>query len=285
MAITITASERRLLKSVNIPPRPETLILVSKEAKQAEPDVSVIAKAIAADVGISAAVLQVVNSAAFRRARDIDSIHQAVMTLGFKRVFPIVRAVALKSALQQNEQLANFWDYNERVAAASMLVAEQLGRSAAKDHVYMLGLFQAAGIPVMMSAFSDYDEILERSDELPWHRLIEEERSRYDTTHTTVGALLAQQWSLPKVLVEVIYYLHEHEDVYLSGELDSLGVDLLSMVKIGRYIADLSFRPDAAEADWERVRDTILARFYLEDYALEELVADIQERLSATSAA
>lgn len=280
MAIVITRAEKQLLQSVSIPPRPETLLKISAEAKRDEPDVSVVAEAIAADMGISAAVLQVVNSAAFRRVREIESIQQAVMTLGFRRVFPIVRAVALKSALSNHALLENFWDYNERVAAASVLVAERLGKTPLRDHVYMLGLFQGAGIPVMLAAFDDYDTIFERSQEESWDQLLKEERKRYQTTHTTVGALLAQQWRLPKLLVEVIYYLHEDEGIFESDDLDSLGLDLLGMVKIGRYIADQQDREEAGRAEWLSVQDAVLNHFQLDDYQLEEMLSEINEELN-----
>lgn len=280
MAIVITRAEKQLLQSVSIPPRPETLLKISAEAKKDEPDVSVVAEAIAADMGISAAVLQVVNSAAFRRVREIESIQQAVMTLGFRRVFPIVRAVALKSALSNHALLENFWDYNERVAAASVLVAERLGKNPLRDHVYMLGLFQGAGIPVMLAAFDDYDTIFERSQDESWDQLLKEERERYDTTHTTVGALLAQQWRLPKLLVEVIYYLHEEEGIFESDDLDALGLDLLGVVKIGRYIADQQEREEAGRQEWLSVQDAVLNHFQLDDYQLEEMLSEINEELN-----
>ncbi|RUO64919.1 HD-like signal output (HDOD) domain, no enzymatic activity [Pseudidiomarina planktonica] len=280
MAIVITKAEKQLLQSVSIPPRPETLLKISAEAKKDEPDVSVVAEAIAADMGISAAVLQVVNSAAFRRVREIESIQQAVMTLGFRRVFPIVRAVALKSALSNHALLENFWDYNERVAAASVLVAERLGKNPLRDHVYMLGLFQGAGIPVMLAAFDDYDTIFERSQDESWDQLLKEERERYQTTHTTVGALLAQQWRLPKLLVEVIYYLHEEEGIFESDDLDALGLDLLGVVKIGRYIADQQERQEAGRQEWLSVQDAVLNHFQLDDYQLEEMLSEINEELN-----
>jgi len=279
MAIVITRTEKEILQSVSIPPRPETLLKVSAEAKKDEPNVSVIADAIASDVGISAAVLQVVNSAAFRRAREIESIQQAVMTLGFKRVFPIVRAVALKSALSNHALLENFWDYNETIASASVMVAERLGKPHLKDHVYMLGLFQGAGIPVMLAAFDDYGVLFERAQEESWDVLLKEERRQYQTTHSTIGALLAQQWRLPKVLVEVIYYLHEDEGIFDSGELDSLGLDLLGIVKLGRYLADLKVRESAGVAEWQVIQDAVLNHFQLEDYQLEDMVSDITEEM------
>ena len=99
MAIAITPQEKKILAQVSIPPRPHALIKITQEAKKEEPNVRLIAETIAADVAIAAAVLQVVNSAAFARRKKIDSLQQAVMTLGIKRIFPLVKAVALKSAL------------------------------------------------------------------------------------------------------------------------------------------------------------------------------------------
>lgn len=87
MAISITAKEKQILAKVNIPPRPQALMTITGEAKKTEPNIKVIADAIAEDAAISAAVLQVVNSAAFRRAKSISSIQQAVMTLGIKVYF------------------------------------------------------------------------------------------------------------------------------------------------------------------------------------------------------
>ncbi|WP_281179876.1 HDOD domain-containing protein [Pseudoalteromonas byunsanensis] len=91
-----------------MPPRPEALIEFSHEAKKPEPNIGTIAKILHSDVGISAAVLQVVNSAAFRRAREIDSIDQAIMTLGLKRLVPLVKAVALRATVGQNTEIAQW---------------------------------------------------------------------------------------------------------------------------------------------------------------------------------
>ena len=43
MAIVITAQEKKILASVSIPPRPQALMKIAQEAKQAEPNVKVIA--------------------------------------------------------------------------------------------------------------------------------------------------------------------------------------------------------------------------------------------------
>lgn len=280
MAIEITKAEKQLLQRVNIPPRPQTLLTVSSEAKKEEPDVTVIAESISADMSIAAAVLQVVNSAAYRRAKEVDSIQQAVMTLGFRRVFPIVRAVALKSALTSDYDLNEFWRYNEWVASACVLVAESIGRPELRDHAYMLGLFQSSGIPVMLAEFDDYADLLNASASTPWSTVQKKEQELFNTTHTTIGALLAQQWKLPKIVVEVIYYLFDDSSIFThSGELDSLTLDLLGILKIARYAVDMRTRSLAGEDEWQQVQDGVLEHFQIDEFKVEEMLQIVHDEL------
>ncbi|AVJ56481.1 histidine kinase [Idiomarina sp. OT37-5b] len=280
MAIVITAAEKKLLQNVSIPPRPQTLLTVSAEAKKEDPDVSVIADAIAADVGIAAAVLQVVNSAAYRRRQTIDSIQQAVMILGFRRVFPIVRAVALKRALSGNYDLSEFWRYNEWVASACAVVADSVGLSSVKDHAYMLGLFQNSGIAVMLEQFDDYADFVRRADSTSWYELQEQEQRQFDTSHTTIGALLAQQWKLPSLLVEAIYYLYDDSSVLSSdSELHPVAINLVSIAKLAKYAVDLRTRSLAGKAEWQQVEDVVMTRLKLDEVEVETLVAEVQDAL------
>lgn len=280
MAIVITAAEKKLLHNVSIPPRPQTLLTVSAEAKKPEPDVGAIADAIAADVGIASAVLQVVNSAAYRRSQRIDSIQQAVMTLGFKRVFPIVRAVALKRAIASDHDLSEFWRYNDWVAGACAVVAEATSNTAIKDHVYMLGLFQNSGIPIMLQQFEDYSAFAKRAESESWYQLQEDELAEFDTSHTTLGAVLAQQWKLPNILVEAIYYLYDDSSIFRNDSpLHPVAVDLLAIAKLAQYAVDLRTRSLAGHAEWEVVEDSVMEHLALDEVEVESIVADVHEAL------
>lgn len=281
MAIRITALEKKILQNVSIPPRPESLLKVSSEAKKPEPDVSVIAQAIAGDVGISAAVLQVVNSAAFRRAREIESIDQAVMVLGLKRVFPIVKAVALKSAMPENALLSEFWENANAIASACTLVCKQIEKPQLGDNAYMLGLFHTAGIPVMLQNFDSYDQVLALAQVQGWdYRVIDKEREGFNTAHTTIGALLGQQWKLPKDLVEVIYYQHDTSGIFSSSELSKVGLWMLAILKIARHVALDVVKGKSESAEWDLVRDQILEFFKWEDDELQYIIEQISNDLA-----
>jgi HD-like signal output (HDOD) protein len=189
MSINFTVAEKATLSKVTIPPRPQALLDISTEAKKPEPNVSVIAKTISSDISISSAVLQVVNSAAFSRGREITSIQQAVMTLGFKRVLPLVKSVALKSSMAQSAQLDSFWQQASLIATACSKVAKALNKAKLVDHVYMLGLFHNAGIPIMLLEFPNYGELLKQANDLGWQKLTELECEKFGTSHTTISTM------------------------------------------------------------------------------------------------
>lgn len=126
MAISLTQQEKLILKTVSIPPRPQALLQFSEEAKLPEPNITKISEILQSDVAISAAILQVVNSAAFRRSREIDSIEQAVMILGLKRLIPLVKAVALKSSVDLPAALSDFWETQSEIGLHASLICNSL---------------------------------------------------------------------------------------------------------------------------------------------------------------
>lgn len=284
MAISITANEKAILQKITIPPRPEAIIQIGEEAKKSEPDVARIAQIIASDIGISSAVLQVVNSAAFRRNKEISSINQAVMTLGFKRILPLVKSVALKSSMGNAEKLQTFWNEATQMASAAMVTADVIGKSQLIDHAYMLGLFHNAGIPVMLMEFDDYPEILQLANEQGWPGVCDIERDRYSTSHTTISAILAQRWKLPQVMIEVIYYQFDVDGMYSSGELSELGLDLLTVLKIARHIVKSESSELTSETaytqEWLQVEDGIIEHYGYSEADLDNIRDQVRERLS-----
>lgn len=282
MAISITSKEKEILQKITIPPRPEAIIKIGEEAKKPEPDVSKIASIIASDIGISSAVLQVVNSAAFRRSKEISSINQAVMTLGFKRVLPLVKSVALKSSMGNAEKLNAFWETATKTASASMIAADVIGKTQLKDHAYMLGLFHNAGVPVMLLEFDDYPDLLSSAKENGWVAVCDEERERYGTSHTTISAILGQRWKLPQVMIEVIYYQFDVEGIYTSGELSDVGLDLLSILKLARAViaSEQGVDDNIINDEWSRVEDAIMERYDYSEEDLDNIKEQISERLN-----
>lgn len=271
MPISLTQTEKLILKQVNLPPRPQALLDFSEEAKKPEPDITKIAQILHGDVAISAAILQVVNSAAFRRNREIESIDQAIMMLGLKRVIPLVKAVALKSSVKTTPAIAKFWDEQTQIAEVCAVLCNRLNKPGLSNHAYMLGLFHFAGIPILIQHFEDFATIFDEARIYGWDSANSIEFDRYQTSHATIGALLAQQWGLPKAMIYSIYYQHDTDGLYSSGELDAVGLDLLSILKLARH--SVLHNLSDADAEWNAVSDQLLDHLSLGESEIDDLLS------------
>jgi len=202
----------KILGSISLPACPAVLLDIMSEARKEEPDFNQIASLVGSDAGLSASVLKLVNSPAFRRNSNIGSISQAVSVLGLKKVMLAVNSLFLRksvSASSPNVQafLEKFWDKSSCTAeAAAMLAKALLGLST--DDAFTIGLFHDSGIPVLMQRFPDhpFEEALRKHD---WDRIHREEEAKLGTNHAIVGHLLARNWGLPVHICQTIKHHHD----------------------------------------------------------------------------
>lgn len=272
MAITVTPEEKKVLQNVLVPPQPKALLTVVAEARKDDPSIPFIVDAINGDMGIASAVLQVVNSAAYRRALPIESIEQAVLVLGIRRIVTLVRSVALKSSMEHSQRLEGFWSRANRIAAAAATFAELLDRPRLVDFAYMLGLFHESGVPIMFQNYPDYSDILLHSEQLGWLGLFEMEKQQCATNHCAIGALLARKWKLPRPIIEVIYYQHDTEGLFTSGELSDVSLEMLSILKLARQTVAILQGRDPHNSEWSAVMEQMLDFWHLEESDLDELI-------------
>ncbi|MFY8297313.1 HDOD domain-containing protein [Pseudoalteromonas sp. SS15] len=279
MPISLTNEEKAILRSVSIPPRPEALIKFSEETKKPEPNISRVSEILQDDVGICAAILQVVNSSAFRRAKEIESIDQAIMILGLKRLIPLVKAVAVKAAVGTDPTMAKFWDVQTDIAHIASIVAMKLDKPALSNHAYMLALFHGVGVAILNQHFDDFEAVMAYADENNWDDAAKLQFEKYQTNHATIGALLAQQWRLPKVMINIIYYQHDTDGLFQSEELDKVGLDLLCILKLSRHCAFLKEKPSEINGEWQNIMDDVIDHLDMEEEQLFSIIEEITDEI------
>jgi len=186
-----------------IPPRPEALIKISQLLKQPEPDVDQIVAALKADVSLYTAVLGAANMPIFGRGGKVTSLNQAVMRLGFKRLYTMISIDALKSVLSRTGRLERFWDSATEVAALTASLAAKYTRED-RDEAYALGMLHDCGIPLMMEAFPDYRSFLKdiRGNDLA--ALYSQEMKRYGHNHFALSTEIAAGWFMPTAVCEAL---------------------------------------------------------------------------------
>lgn len=281
MCPTASAAEQRILDQLVIPPQPAVLLKVAQEIKAPEPNLNAMAEAIASDISIAGGVMQVVNSAAYRRAVPIQNIGQAVKALGINRSYSLVRTVALRNALASCPQIENFWHSGAQVAEAAVRAAELLGRPDLADNAYLCGLFHLVGAPVMASMFPAYDAILTRAAVEGWARVTDEERQRFGTSHAAIGALVTQRWHLPPAVIEVIARQHDALMLFTDGGDCADSADLLAILKLARRVAARNLPAMVIDFEWDGVCDALADYLAVTSAAaLEPFIDQIAEKLS-----
>jgi HD-like signal output (HDOD) protein len=277
----VEAKCQALTEKVIIPPRPEVLVQISIESKKEYPDLSRMAQHIGQDVGLSASVLQVVNSPVFRLARTVTSVQQAVNMLGVTRIERLVTVVSMRSSVSGKLKLDRFWDSATEIANLCGNLAGKLSGSNVDD-AYTLGLFHGCGIPLMMQAFPDYKQTLievNQTDEYPPTTI---EKRRYGVTHTEVGCQLMKRWFLPDYLANAVLLQHQHfNELFDNQDLEGGTLSLMAVLKMAEDISNTfrkAWRKEKAD-HWEHIRAHVLEYVGIEEEDYQEIKDDLLERL------
>ena len=150
--ITDVVAEK-ILSTIKIPPRPVVLEEINRETKKDDPDLRKIAQIISKDIALTAGMLKTANSPFFGLRTKVETVQQAVITLGLNNVIGIVTGLALKNAIEvKDPTLEGFWNSAENLANISAYLT-RLVSSVPKDLAYMYGLFHDSGIPFMLQKF------------------------------------------------------------------------------------------------------------------------------------
>lgn len=188
------------LGAIKIPPRPAALSNIESGMRSAAPNFGELEKLISLDVGISASLLKIANSAFFGFGGHVRSIKEALQVLGLNTVTTAIAALSLRKAFAHVPNLERFWDSSARIAQLSGWLAARIelgDRKVRAEEAYTYGLFRDCGIPVLMSMYADYCEILgtaNAEEEKPFTSIEDVEMG---LNHAMIGATLAQEWLLP----------------------------------------------------------------------------------------
>jgi HD-like signal output (HDOD) protein len=267
-----------ILKSIRIPPCPEVVVALMKEANQEDVDFNKLVKLISGDVGLAASMLKTANSPFFALRSKVSSVQQAVSVLGLKNLMQIVRGSALQNALGgEKMHMERFWDRSNFTAVVASHISTHV-EGVSREEAYTYGLFHDCGIPILMSKFHDYKETLAASNKSA-ELIIVIEDQHYATNHAVVGNMLARNWCLPDYISQAILVHHDHT-IFSGGGISPLVSALVSIQLIAEHIvAVFLHKPD--DAEWHASGQEALDYLGLSDDDLlditEDALAELEE--------
>jgi putative nucleotidyltransferase with HDIG domain len=207
-------SLKRLVTRMSaLPSLPNLYAEIVAELQSPTASIQKVGQIISKDVGMTAKILQLVNSAFFGLRRHVSHPAVAAGLLGLETIKSLVLSVHVFSRFEQAKvqgfNLTSVWNHSLATGTLAKEIAGSAGlENKLGDHAMMAGLLHDAGKLVLATGAPEpYQEAvsLARGTGTPLWRL---EREVLGTTHAEVGAYLMGLWGLPDPIVEAIAYHH-----------------------------------------------------------------------------
>jgi len=199
----------------SLPSLPSLYMEIVKELQSPNSSLKRVGDIISKDVGMTAKVLQLVNSAFFGVPRHISTPAQAVNLLGLDTVKALVLSVQVFSGFKQKQlphglNLDSLWRHSIRVGACAKAVCkkERLEEKTV-DEALVAGMLHDVGKLVLAAGVPEkYGKALSlATDKSITHEQAENEV--LGITHAEVGGYLLGLWGLPDPIVEAIAFHHK----------------------------------------------------------------------------
>ncbi|MBW1731727.1 MAG: HDOD domain-containing protein [Deltaproteobacteria bacterium] len=212
--LLVEDSLKRVVSQMDsLPSLPKLYQEIMAEIQSEDPSIQKVGEIIAKDVGMTAKILQLVNSAFFGMPRHIKSPQQAVTLLGLETVKALVLSVQIFSQFDgtkiPKKFLEGLWHHSMATGSyvRQIIKTEEVEKTLADD-TYMAAVLHDVGKLILAASFPDrYRELIKKSREnrLPIRHF---ELEDFGTTHAEVGAYLMGLWGLPDAIVEALAFHH-----------------------------------------------------------------------------
>jgi HD-like signal output (HDOD) protein len=202
------AKIRRIVGGVDkLPTPPDLFFELSRLMQSPTTSVADVAKVVTRDPGLSAKLLQLVNSAYFGTGQATTSIQQAVALLGTDRLRYIALTASVFSSPDGNTGGFSLEQMQQESMRAAWL-ARSFAEPAARDEAFASTLLHDVGRVVLaLSQGAGFRVLTERVHR--GERLVDVEIDVFGVTHADVGARLLAIWGLPSAIVDVVQYHHD----------------------------------------------------------------------------
>ena len=227
---------RRLVSQLDsIPSLPALYHELLNELQAGEPSIKRIAEIVAKDIGMTAKVLQIINSAFFGLRRQISNPSEAVEFLGLETITSLaleLRAFSpFENASAGNLSLADLWSHSQAVGGLAKQIAAAEKPETAGD-AFTAGLLHDIGKIVLANDLPDqYAEAakLAAAEKLS---ISEAEKKVFGASHAEIGAYLLGLWGLPAEVVEAVAFHHK------PSEIESHSFTVLTAIHAAEALTD-----------------------------------------------
>ncbi len=205
-----------------LPSLPSIYLELMQELKRSDTTIRRVGQIVSKDVGMTAKILQLVNSAFFALPRHVTDPVQAATLLGIDTIRALVLSVHIfsqyASAKGRKVSIERLWRHSLSVGSCAKRIA-QIENSGAKgiDDAFIAGLLHDLGKLVLLTCLGEeYAEVVDiATRERRSHHQVEIEK--FGASHAHVGGYLLGLWGFPDPLVEAVAFHHNPGECLAEG--------------------------------------------------------------------
>ncbi len=278
---------REILRNCDrLPALPDVVVKVISLLSDPETEPEDLAAHLQNDHVLVAKMLAMVNSTYYGLNREIMTIRDAVMVLGFRGLRTLTIATATVKFLEleygcYGHTNKGLWSHSLVVAAA----AEDLAKSTAqtsvlREEIFVAGLLHDIGKMLLASKMRDQD----LKPDGPGHLRAQLERDALGIDHGEAGALVCAKWNLSELVQEVLVHHHDQD---CPKELE-VPCAILRLADALAHERGIGYRPEQAPdsdfrsedlqilklepSSWERARSSAEAAMDLALQSFQKLL-------------
>jgi len=205
---------RRLASGIrSLPVLPNIYTELMQELKSEDPSLDRAGEIVAKDMGLSAKILTLVNSAFFGLGRPLTHPSEAAMFLGTETLRALVLSIQVFSQFSQVRlkefSVENLWKHSwtTGVLAKRLCEFEEADRTVT-DEAFIAGLLHDMGKLVLASNLPAELEENIRQGRQKKLTLWEQEYVTFNASHAELGGYLLSTWGLSTGVVEAVAFHH-----------------------------------------------------------------------------
>ncbi|MBT8339481.1 MAG: HDOD domain-containing protein [Desulfatitalea sp.] len=195
-----------------IPSLPAIVARVLEVTDNPESTADELLEVLVADPAYTAKILKLANSAFYSRVREIATVKQAVVVLGYEEIRNMVVATAVFNNFQKIKKVPGFdamgfWRHAFLTGLAARMLAVSLKKNTGQ--LFVAGLIHDIGKLVILMALPDeYAKILKMTGNRGLENL-DAETHLLGVTHAETGMRLFSRWMYPDLLLRTTGSHHQ----------------------------------------------------------------------------
>ncbi len=227
------------------------------------------------DPSITANVLKLCNSAYFGLRREVSSLREALVMVGFDQLMEIILSQESARFLQDpckgyDLGQADLWKHSVACALLSRIISKRLNRKASLT-LFTAALLHDMGKMMLGHSVQDYFGQIRNLTGEGKLSFTEAEKEILGIDHAELGGKVAEKWKFPKSIISAVRHHHTPSQVSEEREIVELIYlcDVVAMITgIGGGADGLTYHGDGE----------VMKRHHLGEKDIEQFIVKLEDR-------